>query len=174
MRCQVANGRPWPIRFRSTNTTTPTPISRRAPELGSGVATDLGVATALKSTDPVPPGLPNPPSAYDGPASNVPMVMSSITKYQLVEVEPTSHVYVSVEVSAAFSVMVNVWEKNATGMIGEGNDTGGSVGTDTQEPAHVKLASNESARALGAPIAANSKAIIHNDFRIPNPHERCD
>jgi hypothetical protein len=88
------------------------------------------------------------------------MVMSLITKYQVAEVEPTSHVYVSVGISAAFNVMANVSEKNATGMIGEGNNTGGSVGTEAQEPTHVKLASNSPAWAFGAPLAANTRPIM--------------
>ena len=74
------------------------------------------------------------------------MVMSLITKYQVAEVEPTSHVYVTLGISAAFNVIANVSEKNATGMIGEGNNTGGQS-AQAQEPTHVKLASNASAWA---------------------------
>jgi hypothetical protein len=68
-----------------------------------------------------------------------------ITKYQFDPLHPMFQVNVSVGLSREFNVIVNVWEKNETGMMGEGNVTGGSVGTPTQEPVQVKLASNESA-----------------------------
>lgn len=71
----------------------------------------------------------------------MPSVISLITKYQLEPFEPTPHVYVSVGASNAFSVMLNVSEKKVTGIVGEGHDTKGSVGTSEQEVLHVKLAS---------------------------------
>ncbi|HXZ20063.1 MAG TPA: hypothetical protein VEG63_08940 [Candidatus Acidoferrales bacterium] len=73
------------------------------------------------------------------------MVTSVITKSQPVPFVPMLHINESVGVSKLFSVMVNDWEKNKTGMIGPGKFTAGSVGTATQDVVHVKVASKESA-----------------------------
>ena len=56
-------------------------------------------------------------------------------------------------------------------MIGEGNHTKGSVGTEAQAAVQVKLASNESARAAGATATTKSKPTTQNVFRNPlSPH----
>ena len=131
---QLAGCNPEVQRFRIANTS-PTPDSRRARELGSGVA------TAAKVRDPDSQVANCEQVALFNPSTSPVVKSAKPAEKEPLHPSQACHVYVSPGRSPEPETMTVVAPNAVISMVkGAGNETSVAVGSDAQVPLHVKVA----------------------------------